>query len=86
MCLGLVEVAMTIFTCYHGLLTASEALGLRWTHIVVTGQTVVLLLAVTKQGVEQKVVRTRTAGVSWVANFVKTYGKGKTQPPRCITG
>lgn len=64
--MGQPGVAACILLCFTGLLRVSEALHLRWQDMVFVEQVVVLILAKTKRGVDQKVVLTHPSTVEWL--------------------
>lgn len=66
-------VAACIFLCFTGLLRISEALRLRWQDMVFVEHVVVLMLAKTKRGVDQKVVLTHPSTVQWLKQYRKQY-------------
>ena len=56
--------------CHAGLLCAREMLSFRGEHVVVCGQQVILLLGITKRGIERKVVLLHPTVVSWAKPFL----------------
>ena len=64
--LGQASMAACILVCFTGLLRVSEALQLRWHDMIFVDQVVVLMLARTKRGVDQKVVLTHLTTVQWL--------------------
>ena len=64
--LGHASLAACILVCFTGLLRVSEALQLRWHDMIFVDQVVVLMLARTKRGVDQKVVLTHITTVQWL--------------------
>ena len=67
--LGRFSVGMAIMLCFCGLLRASEAIMLTIDNVIITSAHVVLVLGVTKRGIEEKVVLTHPTVISWCKWF-----------------
>ena len=67
--LGKPALGVAAMLCFAGLLRVREALGLLGEHVIFSGREVVLVLGRTKRGLEQKVVISHPAAVSWVHSY-----------------
>ena len=71
-------VATAVLLCFGALLRASEATRLRSANVLFSGSSVVLLLGVTKRGLEGKVTITEPTLVAWLTLYRKLAAtKGK---------
>lgn len=68
--IGRAELAMVICLCYSALLRVGESLQLTFKDVFFSGGSLVLCLARTKRGMEQKVVLTNTIVVTWMSRFL----------------
>ena len=65
------EVAMGIILCFCGLLRASEMLNLRGKDLVDCGDSFVVLIAVAKRGLEQKVLISHPRVIAFLRHYLK---------------
>ena len=73
------HIALAILLCFCGLLRASEALNLRYQHVVRSGSTYVLILGETKRGQEQKVVLVDPGVCQWIDLYLASHPAPKSR-------
>ena len=73
------QLGMVFLLAYTGLLRIREALSLRVKDVILHPKSVTLCLAVTKRGMEQKVVLTNPSVVVWATEFFNRFPKSKQQ-------
>ena len=75
-CVGRPIYSAIMLTCYTGLLRVGEALNLCHRDLFFSQDCVVLVLGVTKRGLEQKVVLRDPGTVAWLQQYVKRFPGG----------
>lgn len=73
------QLGMVFLLAYTGLLRIREALSLRVKDVILHPKSVTLCLAVTKRGMEQKVVLTNPSVVVWATEFFNRFPRSKQQ-------
>ena len=68
--IGRAELGMIVCLCYSALLRVGESLQLTFRDVFFTGGVLVLCLAHTKRGMEQKVVLTNSLVIAWMSRYL----------------